>query len=30
MGVAVGFPSVARGCLLREMRSAGMDENIVR
>ena len=30
MDVASAFPSVARGCLLRKMRSAGLDEDLVR
>ena len=30
MDVAAAFPSVARGCLLRKMREAGLDENLVR
>ena len=30
MGVATAFPSVVRGCLLRKMRSAGVDECPVR
>ena len=30
MDVASAFPSMARGCLLRKMRRAGVDENLVR
>ena len=30
MDVAVAFPSVARGCLLKKMRNAGIDECLVR
>ena len=30
MDVAAAFPSVARGCLLKKMRSAGIDECLVR
>ena len=30
MDVAAAFPSVARGCLLRKMRRAGVDECLVR
>ena len=30
MDVAAAFPSVARGCLLRKMRNAGVDECLVR
>ena len=30
MGVAAAFPSVARGCLLRKMRNAKIDECLVR
>ena len=30
MDVASAFPSVARGCLLRKMRRAGVDEDLVR
>ena len=30
MDVAVAFPSVARGCLLKKMRWAGIDECLVR
>ena len=29
MDVAAAFPSVARGCLLRKMRSMELDENLV-
>lgn len=29
MDVAAAFPSVARGCLLRKMRSAGVGECLV-
>ena len=30
MDVAAAFPSVARGCLLKKMRGAGIDECLVR
>ena len=30
MDVAAAFPSVARGCLLRKMRTMGIDEGLVR
>lgn len=30
MGVAAAFPSVARGCLLQNMRNASVDKNLVR
>ena len=30
MDVAAAFPSVARGCLLKKMRRAGIDEYLVR
>ena len=30
MDVAAAFPSVARGCLLRKMREAGIDECLVK
>ena len=30
MDVAAAFPSVAKGCLLKKMRSAGVDECLVR
>ena len=30
MDVAAAFPSVARGCLLKKMRRAGIDECLVR
>lgn len=30
MDVAAAFPSVARVCLLRKMRNAGVDECLVR
>ena len=30
MDVEAAFPSVASGCLLRKMRKAGLDENLVR
>ena len=28
MAVAAAFPSVARGCLLRKVRTMGIDENL--
>ena len=30
MDVAAAFPSVARSCLLRKMRGAGLDECLIR